>query len=407
MDRSGPGAQVATAVCAGAACAALAFLAGWKLAPKPAGEASASRTALERSPKASVKLTGKFLEFQHAKEDFQPRQSVTVQSPATSANLGSGYDCLGLALDMWNEVTVERAPKFSIVVHGEGTDDIPLDDSNLVVVGLKAAFEAVGERMPTMKITITNRIPHGRGLGSSSAAIAGGLVAGLALAGKRLNVSDHEEVLQLAATIEGHPDNVAPALYGGVQLGIWSSSEVRWMTQRIQIPHGLIFVMFIPAFVGKTEELRKVVPKKIPIEDAVYNMGRVAWLVSALLSGDTKGLRDGVDDKLHQRARGDAVYKHLFPLMDAAYGAGAAACYLSGAGPSVMAITTGGLGDFFTQKDDKFRKDHLVAAAMRECADALGVEGQVYITHPAHTGAVVISADPPYSTPLLAYNGDT
>lgn len=341
------------------------------------------------------------------KSDFEPRQRVTVMAPATSANLGSGYDCMGLALDMWNEVTLERSDKFSIVVEGEGVDDIPLDDTNLVVVGVKAAFAAVGEPMPIIKYILKNRIPHGRGLGSSSAAIAGGLIAGLALAGRRLNVSDAEEVLQLASDIEGHPDNVAPALYGGIQLGIWSTHAERWNTRRIPVPHGLIFVMFIPTFVGKTSELRQVVPKKVPMEDAVYNMGRVGWLVSCLLAGDTKQMRDGFDDRLHQRARGDAVYKHLFPLLDAAYGAGATGCYLSGAGPSVMAITTGGLGDFFTQKDDKYRTDHLVAAAMRETADKLGVEGQVYITHPAHTGAVVVSADPPYSTSLLAYNGDT
>merc|ERR1719440_786139 len=252
---------------------------------------------------------------------FGPRKSVTVLVPATSANLGSGFDCLGMALDMWNELTLERADKFSISAEGEGADDVPLDESNLVVVGVKAAFKALDLDLPTLKYSLRLRIPHGRGLGSSSTAI------------------------------EGHPDNVAPAIYGGVQLGIFSSFEGRWMTQRVALPHGLIFVMFIPASVGKTEELRKVVPKQVKLQDAIHNMGRIAWLINALLTGKTNYLREGFEDRLHQKQRGDAVYHHLYPLIDAAYEAGAVGAYLSGAGPSVMAWTSGGKGDFFTQRD--------------------------------------------------------
>jgi len=334
------------------------------------------------------------------------RRSVTVQVPATSANLGSGYDCIGMALDMWNELTVERAESFSITVEGEGAEDIPLDDSNLVVVGVKAAFAAAGKPVPPLRYHLVQRIPFGRGLGSSSAAIVAGILAGLVIAGHKLDVQGKEQLLQLATEIEGHPDNVAPAIYGGVQVGLYDALEKRWATERVNLPHGLVFVMFIPSFVGKTSELRKVVPQEVSLEDAVFNMGRLAWLVLALTSGKPQNLRVGLEDRLHQPQRGEKVYHHLYPLINACYEAGAAGAYLSGAGPVVMAITTGGSGDFFTQSFTQ-RTDQKVAAAMNATAEKLGIEGKVYITHPTNVGGVVVRADPPFSSDLVVYNGET
>lgn len=331
---------------------------------------------------------------------------MTVQVPATSANLGSGYDCIGMALDMWNELTVERAESFSITVEGEGAEDIPLDDSNLVVVGVKAAFAAAGKPVPPLRYHLVQRIPFGRGLGSSSAAIVAGILAGLVIAGHKLDVQGKEQLLQLATEIEGHPDNVAPAIYGGVQVGLYDALEKRWATERVNLPHGLVFVMFIPSFVGKTSELRKVVPQEVSLEDAVFNMGRLAWLVLALTSGKPQNLRVGLEDRLHQPQRGEKVYHHLYPLINACYEAGAAGAYLSGAGPVVMAITTGGSGDFFTQSFTQ-RTDQKVAAAMNATAEKLGIEGKVYITHPTNVGGVVVRADPPFSSDLVVYNGET
>lgn len=339
--------------------------------------------------------------------DFGPRNSVTVQVPATSANLGSGYDCLGLALDMWNELTLERSDQFEILAEGEGCDDIPRDSSNLVVVGVKAAFDYGGLPMPPLRYKLKQRIPHGRGLGSSSAAIVAGVLAGIAITGQQLDANENEELLQIATEIEGHPDNVAPAIYGGVQLGIQSTHADRWKTFRVPLPHGLIFVLFIPQFVGKTEELRKVVPKEVPMKDAVFNMGRIAWLVVAMMKGNTKDMLDGFCDRLHQQQRGAAVYGHLYPIIEAAYSAGAIGAYLSGAGPSVMALCRGGNGDYFTQRDTTDRKDHAVAQAMQNAARQSKCEGKVYITHPTECGGVVIGADPPYSSSLLTYNGET
>jgi len=166
-------------------------------------------------------------------------------------------------------------------------------------------------------------------------------------------------------------------------------------------------VIFIPAFTGKTADLRRVVPKMVPMSDCVFNMGRLAWLLNGLLTNNIGALQDGFDDRLHQNQRAAAVYPYLNPMIDAAYKAGALGAYLSGSGPCVMAITSGGYGDFFTQCDRDHRKDRDVAAAMRNVAEGMGVKGKVYITHSAHTGGVVVAADPPFSTSVVAFNGYT
>lgn len=143
-------------------------------------------------------------------ENSQPRRSVTVRVPATSANCGPGFDCIGLAVDLWTEVTVSRADKFEITAEGEGAEDMPKDETNYIVTGVKAAYDTAEKPMPPLKYHIVSRIPYARGLGSSSAAIVAGIIAGLVLAGHRLPVWGSESLLQIAASIEGHPDNVAP-----------------------------------------------------------------------------------------------------------------------------------------------------------------------------------------------------
>lgn len=338
------------------------------------------------------------------------RRMVKVAVPATSANLGSGYDCVGMAIDLWNELTVERADKFSITAEGEGAELIPKDDTNLVVVGLKKAFESAGKSVPPLKYHLKQGIPYARGLGSSSAAIVGGLLAGLCLCGHRLEVQGKEELLQLASSLEGHPDNVAPAMYGGIQLSIFSDRSQRYKTERLPISHELVCVAFIPDETpsgNKTEQLRKVVPQQVELKDCVAQIGHFGWLVHALLTGNLQNLREGLDDRLHQNQRGKAVYKHLLPMIEAAYNAGAVGAYLSGAGPTVMTWVTGGSGDFFTQNPVGQRKDLEVAEALRAVSTKLKIPGNVYVTHVAHTGGVVVKADPPYSSALLTYNGET
>jgi homoserine kinase len=192
------------------------------------------------------------------------RNSVTVRVPATSANMGPGFDSIGMAVDMWNELTATRAPDgvHRVTIDGQGAGAIPLDETNLVVVGAKAAFRAAGCDYVPLHYTCKNRIPFGRGLGSSSAAIVSGLMVGLALCGHELKVFgsdgmyqggasiEPEELLQLASDIEGHPDNVCPCIYGGIQLGIRLRSG-HWRSCRVNCPTDMQLVAFISNTVGK------------------------------------------------------------------------------------------------------------------------------------------------------------
>ena len=333
-------------------------------------------------------------------EDCQERSKVVVRVPATSANLGPGFDCIGMAVDMWSEFTVERADAFGITSEGEGIHDMPMDNTNLVCFGVAAAFKHAGKELPILRYHLKNNIPYARGLGSSSAAIVGGLVAGLVLAGHQVKTWGAEELLNMAADIEGHPDNVAPAIYGGIQLGIHTGK--RWMSERVNIPPGIQCVCFIPEIIGKTSTARNILPDTVTRQDAIYNISRTAWLINALASNNIDKLYHGVEDVLHQPQRGNKVYSHLYPILQAATQAGANAAYLSGAGPSVMALTSGASGDIFTQRD-KERVDRNVAEAILKVAKECNIKGEVIITSPVQHGAYVISAEPPLSHGQVRY----
>ena len=333
-------------------------------------------------------------------ENSQPRQSVTVRVPATSANCGPGYDCIGLAVDLWTEVTVSRADKFEITAEGEGAKEMPKDSSNLLVTGVKAAYETAEKPMPPLRYHVVSRIPYARGLGSSSAAIVAGIIAGLVLAGHRLPVWGSESLLQIAATIEGHPDNVAPVIYGGFQIGIHNGT--RWLTERVPCPPGMQLVMFIPDFIGKTSAARGVLGDTISRADAAFNVGRVAFLVHALAMGNLDNLKWGVEDRMHQPQRAEGLYKHLYPMIKAAEEAGACCAYLSGAGPTVMALTSGASGDIFTQRE-KERTDYSVAKAMMQTAQSFGVKGKIVVTQASQEGARVVKVVPPFSSEYITF----
>ncbi|EGZ14624.1 hypothetical protein PHYSODRAFT_560889 [Phytophthora sojae] len=393
--------RVATQVAVAAAGAALAYYVGSR--SKSARRAAAKRRAQDVAQAKAAALP----------TDLERRKltSVVVRVPATTANMGPGFDTIGMALDIWTEISAEVvedasvAPGITLTNEGEGAKELPTDASNLVIVGIKAAFKAAGEPLPRhLKVHCKNRIPFARGLGSSSAGIVGGIIAGLALAGMRLPVRGREELLQLASEIEGHPDNVAPAIYGGLQLGIFADD--RWYSSRVQIPDGLQCVVFIPDSTGPTSVARAILPPDVPRKDAVFNIGRAAIFVNAFRSGNLDELRYATQDMLHQPQRGAAQYPHLEPLIKAALGAGAHGCFLSGAGPTVLAITSGRAGDIFTQQLAE-RQENKVANAMREAAAALGVSGCVFITNPDHRGAFIVRAEPQFSDRSVArYEGD-
>lgn len=333
-------------------------------------------------------------------ENQTPRDSVTVRVPATSANVGPGYDCIGMAVDLWSEITVTRCEEFSITAEGEGAVEMPKDKTNLMCIGLEAAFKAASKPVPVVKYHVVNRIPYARGLGSSSAAIVGGIIAGLVLAGHKLPCWGSEALLQIASTIEGHPDNVAPSIYGGIQIGIHNGT--RWVTERAPHPAGMQAVLFIPDFIGKTSDARGVLGPTVTRQEAAFNIGRVAFLVHALCTGNLDNLKNGVEDKLHQPQRGNKLYKYLFPMIEAAQEAGASCAYLSGAGPTVMALTSGATGDIFTQRELE-RTDSAVAKAMLDVAKDYGITGKLLVTQPVHEGARVIAVEPPFSSETITY----
>uniref|UniRef100_A0A7S2GR82 Homoserine kinase n=1 Tax=Octactis speculum TaxID=3111310 RepID=A0A7S2GR82_9STRA len=334
-----------------------------------------------------------------------------------------------MAVDLWNEITVERSASFSITTMGEGAGLIPDvvseagESNHLVLQALQRAFEYAGETpMPPVTVTCKNKVPISSGFGSSSAAIIGGLLAGLVLAGKELNVEGGsgipEELLQLANEIEGHADNVAPALYGGIQLccRLEGDSVQKVMSRRLPCPPGMRLVVYVPTEdarfnigADKTTAMRELLKPEVSRDDAVFNIQRTALMVDALHRQDLTYLRTATQDKLHQPIRGEKAFPHMRPMIDAALGAGAHGAFLSGAGPSIMAICSGARGDIFAQRTVE-RQELLVAGAMREAVMALSPEhvshwagGEFFITGPTVNGAHVVSATPSFSTGLETF----
>ncbi len=260
---------------------------------------------------------------------------VAVTVPATSANLGPGYDCLGLALELRDELTAEVGGDGLVVeVTGEGADEVPRDATHLVVRAMDAAFGAMGVATPPLRLACTNRIPHARGLGSSSAAIVGGIALARALVADGEQRLGLEGCLALANALEGHPDNVAPALFGGLVV-CGQDDEGVWAEQAPLDPR-IGTVAFVPPTGLSTEEARRLLPTTVPHADAAANTGRAALLVAAL-GGAPERLLRGTEDFLHQSYRRPAMPASL-ALVDRLRGDGRAAV-VSGAGPTVLVLT--------------------------------------------------------------------
>jgi homoserine kinase len=261
---------------------------------------------------------------------------VTVEVPATSANLGPGFDCLGLALELGDTLVAEVAPSgIEVVVEGEGAGEVPLDERHLVVRSMQAAFAVLGDQPPGLRLTTTNRIPHGRGMGSSSAAIVGGIVLARALVEDGPERLPDPVALALAVEIEGHADNVGPALLGGLVI-CGHDGDDAW-AEPAPLDPDLAAVVFVPPDGVLTEVARSLLPESVPFADAVANSGRVALLVRAL-GGRPDLLLRATEDFLHQEHRGPAMPESL-GLVASLRERGVAAV-VSGAGPSVLALTT-------------------------------------------------------------------
>ncbi|MER7559411.1 homoserine kinase [Nocardioides sp. NPDC126508] len=262
---------------------------------------------------------------------------VTVTVPATSANLGPGYDSLGLALDLRDELTGEVVPggTLEVTVEGAGEGTVPLDESHLVVRSMRAAFEIIGKQPAGLRLHCRNRIPHARGLGSSSAAIIGGLVLARALVAGGELILDDDTLFQKAAEIEGHPDNVAPAFHGGFTI---AGEDDGFFAVRTAVDPRVSVVVFVPATGVETKATRGLLPETVPHSDAAADAGRTALLVAAL-SDAPEHLHRATRDFLHQEYRRPAMPESL-ALVDELRADGVAAI-VSGAGPTVLAFSSG------------------------------------------------------------------
>src|SRR4051794_18735243 len=261
---------------------------------------------------------------------------ATVTVPATSANLGPGFDCLGLALAMRDTLTAEVAGSgLDVEVIGEGADDLPRDESHLVVRAMRAAFERAGVEQPALRVRFDNVIPQARGLGSSSAAIVGGLALARALLEDGASLLPDPLLLSLANTLEGHPDNVAPALLGGFVVSGQDDTGTAWAVRPALDP-AISAVVFVPPVGVSTELARGLLPAEVPHRVAAANSGRTALLVAAL-AGATDQLFRATEDFLHQEFRAPAMPESL-ALVRSLRSEGHAAV-ISGAGPTVLVLT--------------------------------------------------------------------
>jgi homoserine kinase len=315
-------------------------------------------------------------------------RSASVEAPATIANLGAGYDCLGLAVELPLRVRVEAVAAggdpaaIALTVEGDCVGELPEDRSNRFVVALEAGLAELGldgfDRVG-WKVWMSNPIPLERGLGSSAAATVAGIVAAGSFAGRPL---DDAAAVRLATRIEGHPDNVAAALLGGLVASIALDGAVEAV--RIEPPRDLLVVAWIPERKLPTSQMRRVLPDTVPRADAISNLARVAVGVAGLSAGRADVLRLLTEDRLHEPYRAD-VYPELPELVTAARAAGALGACLSGAGSTIVAFVDG---------SDESAADR-VGAAFRATAQRLGQPGRLVALKPASMGARPSSPDVP------------
>jgi len=261
--------------------------------------------------------------------------TITVSVPASSANLGPGYDSFGMALGLRNEFSAELADSWFVSIQGEGAGVLLETEENQVVHAMKRVFSDAGKPGLAASVVCRNAVPVGCGLGSSSAAIVGGIMLADALIGAGLT---RERIFELASELEGHPDNVAAAIFGGVTV-CWSGEE-GVNALRIEPAGGFAAVLAVSDQALPTSEARAVLPAAVPHADAAFNVSRAALLVTGIASGDRTLVGEGLADRIHERYRA-AVVPDLVSVEQALVSAGADGAALSGAGPSVIGLVLG------------------------------------------------------------------
>ena len=285
---------------------------------------------------------------------------VRVDIPASTTNLGPGFDVLGMALKLYNTVEMEvSASGLQIEIEGEGTDIIPRDEDNLVYRAAKQVFEKVGEKPPPMSIRLVNRIPLARGLGSSGTAAIGGLMAANVISNAGLG---RDEILDMAAKMDGHPDNVAASIFGGIIIASLTEEGVACM--KFMPPKPVKVVVVVPDFHLLTSDARAVLPTSVDLSTAVFNISRTSLLVAALATGDFRLLGIAADDKLHQPYR-----ENLIPGLRDVFQAAKSvdenvAVALSGAGPSIVALCADNSAEIGESMRQAFLKHNIDSRAM-------------------------------------------
>lgn len=293
-----------------------------------------------------------------------------VRAPASSANLGPGFDALGLALDLWNELQIELGVGETSVRYA-GRDATLLDSrENLSLTAMELLAAQHDRTLPAVRMTVCAEVPVARGLGSSAAAIVAGLVAANRILELHLSTS---ELFAVAARMEGHGDNVGAALYGGAIIAIPGIHDAIRLSDGSSL--GLKAALFIPEATGATWVARAELPQQIPHVDATFNVGTAAGLAVGLLTGNRAAISAGMHDRLHEPYRG-RLFPHLLPMTEAAREAGAVGACLSGAGPSILALV------------DPERVE-AVSAAYDRVSRQLQVPGRTVLLDLAPTGAVV------------------
>ncbi len=294
-----------------------------------------------------------------------------VRVPATSANIGPGFDTFGIAFQLYNTVTLEEGDGgLEITVSGEGADDIPKDGSNIVYKAIDHVLTKAGYEGRSLRIQLENGVPVERGLGSSAASILGGVLAADDFLGRRFS---RDLLLDWAVEIEGHPDNIAPALLGGMIISI--NDEHDKLYKKIALPERLTAVAVVPEFKLSTKKSREILPAQVNFKDAVFNMRRATIMMVALIEGDLALFGRMMEDHLHHPFR-EVLVPGMSKVFAAAKKAGAFSVALSGSGSTILAFTEGEAGE--------------IGGAMQAAFAVEGIESRVMALKPDNVGAVLL-----------------
>ena len=310
---------------------------------------------------------------------------VSVKVPATIANVGPGFDCLGLALPLYNTVTIEETVlpgtgvEINVLVNENVTDEfslehVPMDENSIIYKAVELLYNSIGQSPSELKITIHSEIPIARGLGSSAAVIVGGLIAANELLGRP---ADEAALLSIATEVEGHPDNVTPAIVGGLTMASMED-DGSIIYKKLDWPNDWILTVCVPEYELPTEISRSVLPKEVPYADAVFNAQRMAMFVQAVNTHDAELMKSALKDKLHQPYRMKLVPGLEKIMENLKHEENVLGCVLSGAGPSILIISL---------KNNIDRMKTIVKGTW----DDLNIKAQMFTFHIEENGAHVVS----------------